>query len=204
MSSMEQEVFARSMSCRLTHRVADLEVDKTGPYSKVKLKVYCPPPNGSGDTHELEIRLYLVPGKAVQDHYIWAQCDCGFHVFVSEVALTTRWNASSIELSNGKYPRFTNPNLLPRVCKHVLYGLRFAIKATPEVGEIYANPQSVVLDNAVPDGKLKEIFSIFYIEGDRLKGRPGITKSQDGGLSVGEKRNRVPPHILSMIKREAR
>lgn len=54
-------------------------------------------------------------------------CNCGFHLFYSEVALFNH-AASDIIYSNGDYPIDTNPNLKPWGCKHCFKDLLFLVQ----------------------------------------------------------------------------
>lgn len=55
-------------------------------------------------------------------------CDCGFFLYVCEVALFLR-GAADIIYSNGEMPVTTNPRKVPLVCKHLYVVLARLIKA---------------------------------------------------------------------------
>lgn len=51
--------------------------------------------------------------------HVEISCSCPDFLFRHEVALTEK-DASSVEYSNGDYPKITNPLLRPTCCKHCL------------------------------------------------------------------------------------
>lgn len=58
---------------------------------------------------------------------VWVHCSCPYFLYYLEVALTKR-GASSVINSNGKFPRVTNPQTVPYLCKHLFAAAVPAIK----------------------------------------------------------------------------
>lgn len=75
--------------------------------------------------HNVIIRQYgadpvaLAAGGIKTTNPSWVHCDCEHFLFTCEYALTS-YGSSSIIDSNGKPPVFTNPKLLPCICKHII------------------------------------------------------------------------------------
>jgi len=62
------------------------------------------------------IRFY--EGEISKEAPVWVSCSCPDFLYRWEVALAHR-NNSSVIYSNGAYPKITNPQMTPGVCKHV-------------------------------------------------------------------------------------
>lgn len=58
-------------------------------------------------------------GKPVNRQRVIAQCDCESYVFTFEYANAAN-NCARLLYSNGEYPGFTNPELHPGFCKHLI------------------------------------------------------------------------------------
>lgn len=61
------------------------------------------------------------------DTKVWVFCNCPYFKYHCEVALAHK-GSSTVVHSNGQRPRFTNPGLEPRVCKHVYLLLALVLK----------------------------------------------------------------------------
>ena len=66
-------------------------------------------------------------GKLSDCPRIKVACNCGFHLFFSEVSLAYQ-NAADIIYSDGSYPIVRNPSLKPWVCKHILKDFLFLVQ----------------------------------------------------------------------------
>ena len=63
--------------------------------------------------------ITLLSGESVsKSGKIKVSCDCGFFLYVCEVALYLQ-GAADIIYSNGELPKTTNPKKVPLVCKHL-------------------------------------------------------------------------------------
>ena len=60
------------------------------------------------------------------------KCSCPDFTFTCEVALT-RYNSSSVKLSNGALPRKRNVAMVPRLCKHLVHAMRVALQQTDDL-----------------------------------------------------------------------
>jgi hypothetical protein len=77
---------------------------------------------GLTDIYEIELLSLEDNPKKVIDSKIWVSCDCPFHLYFCEYALTKQGN-SAIIYSNGQPPVERNPREYPIVCKHTLVAL---------------------------------------------------------------------------------
>jgi hypothetical protein len=99
--------------------------DATGDYQQFTYLVQCT----DGD-RRVVLRFY--EGSVSKDSPVWVSCSCPDFLYRWEVALAAR-NNSSVIYSNGAYPKQTNPQMTPGVCKHVLRGAMMALQGrTPE------------------------------------------------------------------------
>lgn len=56
----------------------------------------------------------------------WVHCNCEYFLFNCEVALAVQ-GSSTVVNSNGKRPKITNPSMKPKICKHLVAAMRFAL-----------------------------------------------------------------------------
>lgn len=74
-------------------------------------------------------QIEKLSGETIKDKAkLKVSCDCGFFLYVCEVALFLR-GAADIIHSNGEMPVRTNPKKVPLVCKHLYIVLTRLIKA---------------------------------------------------------------------------
>jgi hypothetical protein len=128
----QPKLLRKAQQCTVIETTKSLDRDTNGVFSKTLSHVIHRPPDGSGRPHLVQIRLYLQLGKLAPDHIIWIECDCGYHRYVSEVALFAQGAAAVIH-STGDYPRHNNPQMRPWPCKHALATIPIAIKSAPHV-----------------------------------------------------------------------
>jgi len=95
--------------------------DDTGTYREYKYRVKC-----TDGWRKLVARFY---GPVSASTNVWCWCSCPYFKYHCEVALASK-GSSAVVQSNGQRPRFTNPKMIPRVCKHLF--LLFAIAAKDE------------------------------------------------------------------------
>ncbi|RLI86131.1 MAG: hypothetical protein DRP01_04865 [Archaeoglobales archaeon] len=84
--------------------------DLNGAYKQLTYFISC-----TDGRRRVVIRYY---GEVDKDSPVWVSCSCPDFKFRWEVSLAHR-NNTSIIYSNGAYPKITNPQLQPGVCKHV-------------------------------------------------------------------------------------
>ena len=84
--------------------------DETGKYREFRYRTKC-----TDGWRKVAVRFY---GPLNVNTRVWCWCSCPYFKYHCEVALA-RKGSSSVVQSNGQRPRFTNPRLEPRVCKHV-------------------------------------------------------------------------------------
>lgn len=75
------------------------------------------------------IRFYGPPDPATP---VWVWCSCEYYTFNLEVVLT-RYNSSSIMLSNGQLPIVRNRQMFPHLCKHLVNAAKYAIQQTEDL-----------------------------------------------------------------------
>jgi hypothetical protein len=92
--------------------------DASGKYREFKYQVKC-----TDGWRKVATRFY---GPINNKTKVWCWCSCPYFKYHCEVALAHR-GSSAVVQSNGQRPRFTNPEMKPRVCKHVylLFALAF-------------------------------------------------------------------------------
>lgn len=80
---------------------------------------------GEKPRKHMQIITILGGGSRITDRgvRVKVQCDCEYHMYTCEVALS-RYNAADIIYSNGMYPWTTNPKGIPTICKHVYIVLK--------------------------------------------------------------------------------
>ena len=71
------------------------------------------------ETHVTRVELLKNEGATKQKPYVRVYCDCGFHAFNCEYALTKQ-GASKIVYSNGEAPKVRNTELKPLTCIHTI------------------------------------------------------------------------------------
>jgi hypothetical protein len=76
------------------------------------------------DHHKVILRFY---GPIAPTTPVWFSCSCAFFLYYCEYALTQR-KSSSIVYCNGKPPIYTNPKLVPLVCKHGVHAALAAMR----------------------------------------------------------------------------
>ncbi|MGW8179673.1 MAG: hypothetical protein ACWGQW_13075 [bacterium] len=86
-----------------------------------------------------EVRLYSACTDGKRISYVrffgppdpttpaWVWCSCPYFTFNLEVCLT-RYNSSSILLSNGQLPIVRNRQMFPHLCKHLVNTAKFALE----------------------------------------------------------------------------
>lgn len=84
--------------------------DETGRYREFRYRMRC-----TDGKRKVAVRFY---GSLRGTTRVWCWCSCPYFKYHCEVALASKGSSSVIQ-SNGQRPRFTNPRLEPRVCKHV-------------------------------------------------------------------------------------
>lgn len=72
-------------------------------------------------------KLYYAEDGSVGNPKTFCFCDCSDFKFRCETALALR-GSSAIINSNGALPKLTNPNVIPRACKHTLAFLEKAAR----------------------------------------------------------------------------
>lgn len=92
--------------------------DASGKYREFKYQIKC-----TDGWRKVATRFY---GPINTKTKVWCWCSCPYFKYNCEVALAHR-GSSAVVQSNGQRPRFTNPEMKPRVCKHVylLFALAF-------------------------------------------------------------------------------
>jgi hypothetical protein len=98
--------------------------DQTGPHALINAVAICQPPHGTGNAHRLTLKIYGPWGPQAR---AWISCDCEWHLFACEVALTIKGN-SSIIYSNKMLPVIKNPTFEPWCCKHSIIAMVKALK----------------------------------------------------------------------------
>lgn len=92
--------------------------DANGIYQEYTYQVKC-----TSGWHRCVLRLY---GPQTPNGKMWGWCDCPYFKYHCEVALSRRGSSAVIQ-SNGQRPRFTNPKMEPRVCKHLYMAIILAL-----------------------------------------------------------------------------
>ena len=85
-------------------------IDFNGEYQQLTYFIQC-----TDGRRRVVLRYY---GEIAKDSPVYVSCSCPDFKFRWEVSLAHR-NNTSITYSNGAYPKITNPQLVPGVCKHV-------------------------------------------------------------------------------------
>lgn len=93
--------------------------DSTAPKGSAKHYVH--------ETLVFHHRSGLDTALSAQGTNVVVSCDCEFHMYTCEYALT-HFQSSFIKHSNGAYPNVTNPGLVPLTCKHVEACLKYIQK----------------------------------------------------------------------------
>ncbi len=93
--------------------------DESGKYREFKFRVKC-----TDGWRKVGLRFY---GPINMGTKVWCWCSCPYFKYHCEVALSEK-GSSSIVQSNGQRPRFTNPTMEPRCCKHVFLGFALAMR----------------------------------------------------------------------------
>ena len=96
--------------------------DQTGKYREFKFRTKC-----TDGWRKVAIRFY---GAMHADTKVWVWCSCPYFKYHCEVALASK-SSSSVVQSNGQRPRFTNPKMEPRVCKHACLAFALAMRKRP-------------------------------------------------------------------------
>lgn len=85
--------------------------DFNGPYQQLTYFIQC-----TDGRRRVVLRYY---GEEIsKDSPVYVSCSCPDFKFRWEVSLAHR-NNTSIVYSNGAYPKITNPQMTPGVCKHI-------------------------------------------------------------------------------------
>jgi hypothetical protein len=120
-------IMKRAKGCTLVGFMVQVDYDMHNrPHAHCVGKVVCPPPNGSGQGHQVEARLYAPWGTAQSPTYL--ACDCGNFRYTWEVALQEH-KSSSNRCSDGSQPTKRNPSKVPALCKHLVRFLQYATKS---------------------------------------------------------------------------
>jgi len=85
---------------------------------------------------------------------VWVSCDCPYHKFHVEFALT-KHKSSSIIFSNGKRPKVKNPREIPFTCKHIYLALETAKKDYARLNKTKKVQQKLNVQNLVNTDKNK-------------------------------------------------
>lgn len=85
-----------------------------------ELRLYSACTNGRRISY---VRFY---GPPTAETPVWVWCNCPYFTFNCEVSLT-RFNSSSVKLSNGQTPLVRNPRMIPHVCKHLILALKMGL-----------------------------------------------------------------------------
>lgn len=93
---------------------------ETGKYREFNYQVKC-----SEGWRRTVVRFH---GAVSPKTKVWCWCSCPYFKYNCEVALAY-YKSSMVRQSNGQRPRFTNPDLEPRVCKHVYLVFLLASRA---------------------------------------------------------------------------
>lgn len=93
--------------------------DESGKYREFKFRTKC-----TDGWRKVAIRFY---GPLNPSTRVWCWCSCPYFKYHCEVALAHR-GSSAVVQSDGQRPRFTNPKMEPRVCKHVYLGFVLAMR----------------------------------------------------------------------------
>lgn len=93
--------------------------DSTGKYTEFKYRIKC-----TDGWRKVAARFY---GPLSVKTLTWCWCSCPYFKYHCEVALASK-GSSAVVQSNGQRPRFTNPKMLPKVCKHVYLLFTLAAK----------------------------------------------------------------------------
>jgi len=93
--------------------------DETGSYREFKYRTKC-----TDGWRRVVVRFY---GSLSKHTRVWCWCDCPYFKYHCEVALASKGSSAVIQ-SNGQRPRFTNPRLEPRICKHVYLVIALAMR----------------------------------------------------------------------------
>lgn len=85
--------------------------DRLGEHKKVIVQ-------SEGDTKtRYQVFKFYDAGQGAKSR-VWVTCSCEYWLFVCEVATWARDSTSNIN-SNGDFPAITNPNMKPKLCKHL-------------------------------------------------------------------------------------
>ncbi len=103
----------------LTKSGGYLVTDQTGKYREFKYRVKC-----TDGWRKVAVRFY---GRLNASTKVWVWCSCPYFKYHCEVALASK-GSSAVVQSNGQRPRFTNPKLEPRVCKHAYLVFALAMR----------------------------------------------------------------------------
>ena len=117
----------------LTKSGGYLVEDETGKYREFRYRVKC-----TDGWHKVAARFY---GSLNTNTKVWVWCSCKYFLYNCEVALAHKGSSSVIQ-SNGQRPRFTNPKLEPRVCKHafLLFALAMRKRKPADAARDSVNP----------------------------------------------------------------
>lgn len=93
--------------------------DESGRYREFKYRVRC-----TDGYRKVAVRFY---GPLNSNTRCWVWCSCPYFKYNCEVALASK-GSSAVVQSNGQRPRFMNPRLEPRVCKHAYLVFALAMR----------------------------------------------------------------------------
>lgn len=140
--------------------------DESGRYREFKFRTKCPE-GGSGKWRRAVVRFY---GPLNTNTRVWCWCDCPYFKYHCEVALASKGSSAVIQ-SNGQRPRFTNPRLEPRVCKHVFLVFALAMRKR--------QPGEKLITKNQPSGRRQRKQTVRAVwAGDVLRGPKSATRRE--------------------------
>jgi len=129
--------------------------DETGRYREFKYRVKC-----TDGWRKVAVRFY---GALNTNTRVWCWCSCPYFKYHCEVALSSKGSSAVIQ-SNGQRPRFTNPRLEPRICKHVYLLFALALRKRKPGEKTMGSTNQ-------PKGRQKKALSLREVwAGDQLRG----------------------------------
>jgi hypothetical protein len=137
-------------------------------YNELRLYTACT--NGRRISY---VRFY---GPPTADTPVWVWCSCPMFTYNLEVALT-RFNSSSVKLSNGQLPIKRNPRMIPHVCKHLILALKIGLT---QKDDLVAQAQEEQAQNK--SAAASQLSKLAHKPTKRIPRRQFVSPDRGGGL----------------------
>lgn len=150
----ERDVIRRAAETHVQPFLVEVDTDNIGVYKVVHANTlhntvthtttilfYTHPGNLPDDPKKLKELLKVPKGSELWNVPVWVTCNCEYFKFHCEVALH-KFGVTDIIFSDGSYPDFTNPRMVPYGCKHI-YALAPVAVSGQKIGKSLQPVKSV-------------------------------------------------------------